>query len=169
MGESVAGSLIVKVTWCKRIKATHVEQFIVFPALKWFVFASCDLSAEAAGAGWRDVQVGGVRRVSVPDAAWPVPAQQLRVSTCKCSTAALCCVCVWGGGGVISVERRLTDVWCVRVFLIIQRVSNESRRQRSLEEVNGIHQCLRVSDVQTVLISVSSASTFSASLLLWRS
>lgn len=40
-----------------------------------------DLSVEASR--WRYVQVAGVSRVSVPDAAGPLPPQQLGFSICK--------------------------------------------------------------------------------------
>lgn len=43
------------------------------------------LSVEAPR--WRHVQDANVSGVSVPDAAWPLPPQQLRLSICKCTSA----------------------------------------------------------------------------------
>ena len=52
----------------------------------------CDLSVEATR--WRHVQVAGVSGVSVPDAAGPLPPQQLGFSISKsllCFRPAVCC------------------------------------------------------------------------------
>ena len=69
-------------------KTVLLEVFILFCFVCFFwIYGVSLLFLSVEAPRWRHVQDTNVSGVSVPDAAWPLPPQQLRLSICKCASA----------------------------------------------------------------------------------